>query len=395
MKAILILASLAVAAILGSAKLLGSSRIPGLRLLARTGILFLLLGAIIGHNGLDILDEKTFKELGPIVVIGLGWLGFFFGTNLEFRTMRKFPKRLYVAAFSQAVITFGVVLAAFYGVGSYLQVSQPEGIIAATILAAAAAGTAPASLFMLGSERSIRSNSFEALRFFATVDDVPGLVALGLVFSFAPQMHLARLDSPIFWFCLQIILGVVFGFLLRALKLRGLDESAGDLVVFGVIGMSSGLCLYLHLSPLFVSAITGMTVVNVSEHSQEIYDRVASREHAFYVLFLLLSGCIWDYTGPALLVLAFIYVLVRLIGKVLGTAIAVQATPREWPMSGWGGFGLTSQGGLAIAMVVSYHWAFGRFLVDWAVGVVLLAVVINEVLAPWLETKFFRKLGDV
>lgn len=380
---------------LGSSKVLGASRIPGVRLLARTGVLFMALGALVGHNALDLIDVETFKKLGVIVVIGLGWLGFLFGTNLEFKTLRKFPKRLYGAAMLQATITFAVVLGAFSWLVSYLEIPQPAGAIAAVIVAATASGTAPASLFMLGSERSARGTSFEVLRFFATIDDLPALLALGVLFSFNPSLHDARVDSAIFWFLLQIALGVIFGFLLRALKLRNLDDSAGDLVVFGVIGMSSGLCLYLHLSPLFVSAVTGMTVVNISEYSEGIYDRVARREHALYVLFLLLSGCLWESTHASLVALVCLYLGARFAGKLVGTGIAVQSSPKEWPLPASGGLGLISQGGLAIAMVVSYHWAFERYLVDWVVSVVLLAVVVNELAAPWVELKFLQRTGDL
>ncbi len=395
MKAILLLASLGLVSILGSAKVLGASRVPGLRLLARTGILFLALGALVGHNGLDYLDEKTFKQLGLVVVIGLGWLGFLFGTHLEFKTLRKFPRRLYMAAFTQSMVTFLVVLAVFYGLVQHLGLPRPAGLIAAVIVAATASGTAPASLFMLGSERTVRGTRFELLRFFATIDDLPALIALGILFSFNPQLHSARIDSALFWFLLQISLGTIFGFLLRALKLRNLDDSAGDLVVFGVIGMSSGLCLYLHLSPLFVSAVTGVVAVNTSEHSEGIYDRVARREHAFYVLFLLLSGCLWEVSTRNLGLLVVLYLTARLAGKVLGTLVAVQVTPRDWPLPASGGLGLISQGGLAIAMVVSYHWAFERYHLDWVVSTVLISVVIHELLAPWVELKLLKRYGEI
>lgn len=395
MKAILLLASLGLVSVLGSARVLGASQIPGLRLLARTGILFLALGALVGHNGLDLLDEPTFKQLGLVVVIGLGWLGFLFGTHLEFKTLRKFPRALYLAAFLQSTVTFFLVLGAFFGLAHYLGLPHPSGIIGAVILAATAAGTAPTSLFMLGSEREVRGARFELLRFFATVDDLPALVALGVLFSFNPQLHSARIDSALFWFALQIALGVIFGFLLRALKLRELDDAAGGLVVFGVIGMSSGLCLYLHLSPLFVSAVTGMVVVNISEHSERIYDRVARREHALYVLFLLLSGCLWEVSTQDLGLLVMMYLTVRFAGKLLGTALAAGVTPRDWAVPVSGGLGLISQGGLAIAMVVSYHWAFERYRLDWVVSTVLISVVIHELLAPWVELKLLRRYGEL
>lgn len=394
MKAVLLLALLALVSFLGSARVLGKSRFPGLRLFSRTGILFLLLGAFIGHNGLDLLDENTFDKLGPVIVIGLGWLGFSFGTNLEFRTLRKFPPKLYIAAMIQALIAFAAVFAAFHYINiHFLQLPTAQASIAAAILAATAAGTAPASLFMLGSERLVRGNNFEALRFFATLDDLPGLVALGILCSFSPGLHQAQYDNPLLWFAVQVGLGIIFGVLLKTLKLRDLDESAGDLMVFGVIGMSSGLCLYLHLSPLFVSAISAMVVVNISDRSEGIYQRVVRRERAFYVLFLLLSGCLWIVT-PNMFALLLAYVGSRFIGKTVGTAIAVQTLPKAWSLPVKSGLGLISQGGLAIAMVVSYRWAFDAYLVDWVVGVVLSAVVLHEMLGPWVQLRLLQRLGE-
>ena len=351
----------------------------------------MLLGALVGHNGLDLFDENSFHKLGPVIVVGLGWLGFFFGTNLELRTMRKFPKKLYFASFFQAVITFVIVLTSFYFYLRNWDMAGTDRWLVIAIMAATAAGTAPASLFMLGSERRLQGHTYETLRFLATVDDIPGLVALGVMFSFAPNLHHAKITNPLFWFCLQIVLGFVFAYLLRTLKLQELDEAAGDLVVFGVIGLSSGLCLYLHLSPLFVSAITGMVAVNISDHSEGIYERVSRREHAFYVLFLLLSGCLWDWSGSALVGILLLYIGSRVVGKLVGTYSASRLLPREHGLPAYSGMGLISQGGLAVAMVVSYRWAFETYLVDWAVSVVLVAVVINELLAPWAELSFLDK----
>ena len=352
----------------------------------------MLLGAAVGPNGLDLFDQQSFHKLGPLVVIGLGWLGFFFGTNLEARTLRKFPRKLYLGAMLQSLVTFCVVLGVALAVLSQIEPLSSKRWIAAVILAATAAGTAPSSLFMLGSERLAEGPDFEATRFFATVDDLPGLIALGILCSFSPSLHGAAISNPLFWFVVQSALGVVYGFFLHFLKLQDLDESAGDLVVFGLIGMSSGMCLYLHLSPLYVCALTGMVVVNVSDRSERIYERVASREHAFYVLFLLLAGCLWDLaTLPLvwLLAAALLYAGVRLLGKLVGGALASAYLAGDVPISSYNGLGLISQGGLAVAMVVSYRWAFVKFLEDWVVSVVLLCVVLHELLAPWLEVRLF------
>lgn len=397
MKAVILMAALGFVSFVGTAKILGSSPFPGVRLLVRTGVLFMLLGAVVGPNGADLFDQTSFHKLGPLIVIGLGWLGFFFGTNLEARTLRKFPLSLYVSALTQSVVTFFVVFGATLLIAGHYMPLTKNIWIAATVLGATASGTAPSSLFMLGADRLARGARYETLSFFATVDDIPGLLALGILSAFAPGMNGAAIKSPVMWFAMQLVLGVVFGVLLGALKLQTLDEAAGDLVVFGVIGMLSGMCLYLHLSPLFVSALTGMVVVNISDRSEGIYERVSRREHTFYVLFLLLSGCFWNLASIPLINLVYLtgaYVLLRAVGKVVGALCSRQTLPEHLKIPATSGLALLSQGGLAVAMVVNYRWAYAATLENWVVSVVLLAVVIHELITPWLEVTVLRGVGE-
>ena len=376
---------MAVVAILGSKKVLGRSQLLGLRLVARTGILFLILGAAIGPPGLNLVDREVLDQLGPVIVLGLGWVGFLYGSHLDLNALRKFPGYLYRMVLTESMVTFGLVWIAVIPALAYAGLPVATLAVAAPVclMAASAAGTAPASLFILRKERPIQGANYETLRFCAALDDLPGLLAWGVLFSFSHLQFPGRagLVHPLFWFFAQLFLGVLFGLLYLFIDRREYDEAQGSLLLFGLLGLSSGLSAFLHLSPLFVNAVTGATFVNLSPLRDRVYQGLAHREHTFYVLFLLLGGTLWQFERLFSAKLLLIYLVARFAGKVAGAFLGQLFLPRGL-VSPLVGLGLGPQGGLSIAMVINYAWTYGDVAAPWVVNVVLAAVIFNEVVSP-------------
>ncbi len=399
-RAVLMVLGLLVVAAVGSGKALGGSRILSIRLVARTGILFLLLGAVIGPSGFGLIDPEVLKQLGAIVVIGLGWIGFLYGIQLEYKSLRRFDPRLFWTALGEAGFTFLFVALAFGGI-AFFWLGRAD-VAALLILASAAAGTAPAPLFILRSELPRRGPTYELLRFCASLDDLPGLIALGVLFSIyhGEQLESAALTT-LLWFVFQVALGLFAGWLTHHLHevvttAQGGDPEASTLAFFGMVGLTSGFASYLGLSPLFVNAVAGITFANVSHHSERVYSGLARREHTVYVLFLLVAGCYWPFPGFRAFDVLLLYMVTRAVGKIAGTYFASKAflapiqPMREIPPHV--GMGLLPQGGLAIAMIVSYLWEFGNTAQSWAINLVHLSVILNELASPYL---LFRTLkGD-
>lgn len=364
----------------------------GVRLLARTGIIFLLLGALIGPYGFAIIDANALQHLAPVVVVGLGWVGLLYGSHLEVRRLRRLPMRLYRLVFTESLVTLLVVGLSLGLLHEALGLSSPELVstaVAAMILAATAAGTAPASLFLLRRERSVRGPTYEAMRFATALDDLPALFLVGIAFSLAGPISAGQ------WFLLQSALGVAFGLILKALLRHDLDEQAAGLVFFGLLGVSSGICAYLHLSPLWVNALAGATFVNLADHDQResFYAALARREHVCYVLLLLLIGCSWNFHAAGVALPVAAYLLTRSTGKVLGGFLASRLMD-DGKVHPWLGLGLLSQGGMAIAIVTNYHWTFRDEASQKVVSVVLLAVLVNELVAPWAALQALRRARE-
>ena len=208
-----------------------------------------------------------------------------------------------------------------------------------------------------------------------------------------------------FWFVLQLVLGIITGVLIHELfeVLSGpeeVDASAFSLPFFGMVGVSSGFASYIGMSPLFVCVVAGVAFANISPHSERVYRGLARREHTLYVLFLLVAGCYWPFRGFSAWGWLALYIAIRALGKVLGSALSANTVLRSPELAGrnkipWAwGIGLLPQGGLAIAMVVSYLWRFGNTAAAWAVTIVHVSVILNELVAPYFSFNLLRKADE-
>ena len=391
-KAVLVVFGLLLVAAIGSSKALGESRNLGLKLLAKTSLFFLILGAVVGPQGLEFIDANVLQQLSPIVVIGLGWIGFLYGNHLEYRDLRKFRTPLFWTAFGEAMITFALVGGAFCLL-SYFKVVNLDPI-ALVLLASTSACTAPVRRFL--TRDSEDEATYKLAHFCSELDDLPGLIALGLLFSYSPpQVGPNIVLSIAFWFLVHLVIGVVFGWVTDFLY-HGIESAEGQtdpgeltLVFFGMLCLSSGFAAYLDLSPLFVGVVSGVVFANISEHSDSLANGLAEREHTVFVLFLLVSGCYWPFRGFTAWLPLGVYIGMRLLGKVLGSLFSrkVFLSSQEFESASASdrfGLALIPQGGLAIAMVVSYLWSFSAVAAAWAINIVHISVIINDLLAPYL-----------
>ena len=98
-------------ALVGARFSFSTERVPqGPRLLFRTGVHFLVLGFLLGPVGLELLSPEATEQLFPFLALGLGWVGFHFGLQLDRSSLALFPLRLHVIGIGQAVLTFGLFL---------------------------------------------------------------------------------------------------------------------------------------------------------------------------------------------------------------------------------------------------------------------------------------------
>lgn len=384
---LLVLGGLVVLVLLGSRWGFGNPRLPGLlRPVADTGLVFLFAGAIIGPQGLGWLSRDMLQQLSPVVVIGLGWIGFLFGSHFEVRLLRRYPAASYGAAFLQSVVTLlAVAGAAWWVLGALLapEMAAHDRAAAALILGICAAGTAPAGVFQLPRGRGYEGADVTTMRFFSAVDDIPALLALGLMNALLhPTAQTWLAGWP--WFAITLGLGVGLGLVAHWLFPSTASVQDNSLILLGVIALGAGGAAMLRVTPLLVLAIAGFVFANLSPRSERAYGLLSGREHDLYSVFLLVAGTLFLFDWRGIYLLVPLFVLVRVAGKVTGGWLGRRLFMPGARVSPLIGMGLLFQGGLALALAVSFERTHESLLTHHVATTIVLAVLVNEVVGPLL-----------
>jgi Kef-type K+ transport system membrane component KefB len=364
-------------ALLGSRRTFTRVKLPlAARHIYLTGTEYILVGLCLGSQMLGLLDAEALKGLAPLLYLSLGWIGLLFGIQLEVRQMRIFPTQYYLLAALQALFTMIFCFVPFlFFLGATGESSLFMSIAGALALAAMAVPTGQSSLALVHKELKLRRNRVtEALGYVAGVDASFGLIVIGFVFCFVRTLEGG---------------GSVLHFLTR---LRCTQE---ELLLFtvGAVTFGAGAASYLGISPLFVTAVSGLVLANTQSAKVRILRALATLEKPFYIIVLLLGGAMLQLGGTVSVVLGMsaMYILLRLGGKVAGGYVASVAltSPAKLPASI--GLGLLSQGGMSAAMVVSFYYSNGGEMAGTILTMVLVALVVNELLSPFFAEIIMSK----
>lgn len=365
-------------------------RLPlGVQSLLLSGTEFVLLGLLLGHAGLRILDEQTLAGLYPFVGLGLAWIGLLFGVQWEARILRGLSLTGTAAALGQAAFTGAVVAVPFFYLFDHLfPMERGFALLGAVVVAAAASDTAQSGLALAvrslgGGETTRRNPIVQLLRYVTDLDGLVGVIAIGLA-ACVPVLHSGQ--SLPFWLAVSVGLGLVLGLLVVFLTAHRLGEEELLLILLGTVLFSGGLSLHLSLSPLLVNLVAGSVIANLAgERARASIRTVLMRgEHAIYVLFLIVVGADWNLGSTAVAGLVVAYLVLRSLGKMAGAWLFFRSLRAQLPQAPRLGLGLLSHGGMAVAIVVNLQQIHRSALTDAVISVVLVGVVVSELVSPAL-----------
>ncbi|MBR3005051.1 MAG: sodium:proton antiporter, partial [Erysipelotrichaceae bacterium] len=136
---------------------------------------------------------------------------------------------------------------------------------------------------------------------------------------------------------------------------------------------------------------------NISEFSQDIFERADHWTSPLYVAFFVLSGAQLDLgvlKNPMILLVGFIYILMRCLGKYLGSCLPAKKLGLHKNVVKYLGITLFPQAGVALGMVNSAQ-VLGESNGMIIRNVVLLSVMIYELVGPSLTKIALDKAGEI
>jgi hypothetical protein len=401
MKALVAVIVLTALALVGSRRATVPGKYPFAIQAFFTGAEFIIIGLLLGSDFLNVIDDASLDLLRPFVCIILGWVGFLFGLQFDRRSVNKLPKGYFAVSAAEGMVTLVTVLpVAWYLLTKGSNAATDIVAIAAITLAASATCTGLTALTFIEKNRRPASLHVRSLlRLISSLDPAVGVIAAGIglsLFAVHP-FDAASFPMTLQWFVVSVCLGFVTAWIFVSLTLTRTSQAELTVYILGVIALAGGVAFALRLSALFVSFTCGLVVANLT-HVGSIRGRVmtimAHGDRFLYFLLLVLAGAYWKLPDIQLLLAALVYVAIRLVGKVAGGYLSTRRLARHHAVPPLIGFGLVSQGGMGLAIILEFRFVVDQPFTEVVISVAILAIIINEFMAPWLAIRTAARAGE-
>ncbi len=359
-----------------------------------TGIEFIVAGYLLGSSGINFFTPGMLLDLRPIQALTLGWVGLLFGLQLDFRLLSWFPTQYLKISLSQALLTFLIALFPIFLLVRSIPGAGLSSIIFTTIiLSALTSCTAQASLAILQNEFHLEHEQlFDFLRYVSSIDAIVAILICGIMSGFfsAGLSFGNPFINMLTWFFIISFFGVVLGLLFDVLLRSKCHHS--ELLVFaiGFVSLASGFSFYARTSVIFLTTIMGAVIAN-GHHAKRLLALMAKYEKQAYILLLLFAGATINSIVPGEIFYILIFPVIRLLSKFLSGLISSRIFCYFTTIPKYFGLGLISDGGISLAIAMSYQHVAPGPLSKLVLAIVLGSIIINEIFSTVLFAKFPRE----
>ena len=388
------------------AKLVG---LPAVTAYLVAGVLIgpFLLGRIgIGFNPTDNSPEH-YKILCDLA---LGFIAFAIGNEFRLSQLKKIGKQATIIGVFQALFTCIVVDVALISF-SLIVGNDVFPMSAAIILGAVATATAPAATLMVVRQYKAKGPLTDLLLPIVALDDAVGLVVFAISFGVAKSIETGVVDiismviNPLLEVVLSIVLGAAMGGLFTFCE-RYFHSNSKRIAISVAFVMAtvaiSGIKLsigpvHIAFSSLLSCMMLGTLFCNICDFSEDLMNRAEKWTSPLLVLFFVISGAELDlgvFANLTFVLIGLIYIFFRSAGKYFGAGISARMTNCDGKTSKYLGITLLPQAGVALGMA-SQALSFGSDTGKMVQSITLFAVLIYEIIGPFLTKMALTKSGDI
>lgn len=375
---------------------------------------YIIIGMIFGPNLLNLFNHEIIQDFKSFKILGLGFIGYNVGLEINFKMLKYNRNEVIFVTIFQALLTFVLVG------GAILLFIDEYAWTYALIFGAIASVTTPAPIVACIKSYHTKGRLTQLLCPMIALDDVLGVILFAFVLPISVYLaghtgqeisFMVLVADPFLQILFSMGVGLVIGFVIVALLkyfYKGDNITIFLIVIIGLL-LGIGISYMTDTSQILLTLTIGAVLAN--RLTFDLRDKVRTLSDAFILpillVFFTLSGAELDVVLLSSLgLIGLIYVFVRVLGKVAGSAAATSILKEESKVKKYLGFALIPQGGVAIDMAIlaeirflqlaeetgNHEYALiGSTILTVILGAVLIYKVFGEIIVKWS----FRKAQEI
>jgi len=388
MKLLITIITITIIALIGSRLTFLNRKLPlGFRNIIFTGTEYIFIGVFLGKMGLNMIDPEILTSLEPFLFFGLSWIGFLFGLQFDFKSLRNLPRLFFSISAIQAFFTFlAVTPVIFFSLKTFSTLPERTVLILSFALGSASVCTAQSALAIVSNNYRFKNRKlFSLLHYIAGIDGIFALALFALTFFIFPLSGNIKFNlmHSLKWLLLAVTIGIITALIFIILSRVKFSQQEFIVFILGTVLFGGGLAMKTNNSPLLIGFICGLITANLCRHRLRALEIMVHSEKSIYIIILVIIGAGWKLDSNFILIITGFYFLSRILAKLAGIFAATRSFKSDFHVPWNTGLGLLSEGGFAIAIIISFS-LFYPSLSDYMVTVVIISMILNEFISPKL-----------
>ena len=357
---------------------------------------YIVTGILIGPSVINLIPQEFISRTDFISDIALVFIAFTAGEFFKIKEIKKSIGKVLVITVIEAIVSFALV---FILCALAFRLPIPLSLL----LAALSSATAPTSTIMTIKQTKSKGHYVNMLLQVIVVDSIISLllytisisICVGMSSSGGDGLQFVDVAWPIAKMLICLVIGLVFGFVLRFLISSKRTTDNRLIIVIAVLLLFCGICSLFGQSPLLGGIAIGLVYTNLSKGEEKIFAQVNYFIPPIMLVFFVRGGMNLDFsnfgkssslTVVPLIVIVAGFLVARFIGKFGGSFLGALATRQPKETRNYLGLGLIPQASVAIALatlgaraLTSNNMAEEATLV---MTIILASSIIFEIIGP-------------
>lgn len=342
----------------------------------------------------------TLENIGYVTNIALAFIAFTIGSELSLKIFKKMGISILFIVLLEATAAFTLVFLAIIALG--------KPIYLGLLLGGIASATAPAATVMVLKEYKAEGQLTSIIMAIVGIDDAIALILFSIVEPIAYTKYygsetlsfLHSISQPLQEITFSVLIGFSLGYIGQRVITNLEDKTKKIMTLVTNIIFASALAIYFNLSPLITNMVVGFTYRNFAHKNLGIADYLETMTTPLYALFFILAGTeikLSSVASSGFLILAFTYLIARMIGKVGGASLGAIIGNAPEKIKKYVGLGLFPQSGVAIALayIIKKDFASDPHVGLLVFNILLFTAALTEVIGPFATKYAVFKAGEV